>query len=73
MKKPKEVGTQSGKTPAIGGDLYDTCGSKNQGFHNGRNFGGHFLIEHPVKLLIQHSKCRANDRRVDKKQEKNSK
>ena len=30
------------------GDSYDQCGSKNQGFHNGRNFGGHFLIEHPV-------------------------
>ena len=32
----------------MGDDLYDQYGSKDQGFHNGRNFGGHFLIEHPV-------------------------
>ncbi len=48
LKKYQEKGGQSGKNSNIGGDLYDQGGSKNQGFHNGRNFGGHFLIEHPV-------------------------
>ena len=28
--------------------MYDQGGSKNRGFHNGRNFGGHILTEHPV-------------------------
>ena len=32
----------------MGDDYYDQGGSKNQGFHNGRNFGGHFLTEDPV-------------------------
>ena len=25
-------------------DLYDPWGAKNQGFHNGRNFKGYFLV-----------------------------
>ena len=48
LKKYQERGGQSGKNPTIGGDLYDQGGSKNQGFHNGRNFGGHILTEHLV-------------------------
>ena len=49
LKKYQERGGQSGKNPTIGGDLYDQGGSKNRGFHNGRNFGGHILTEHPVE------------------------
>ena len=48
LKKKSRKGGQSGENPTIGGDLYDQVGSKNQGFHNGRNFGGHILTEHPV-------------------------
>ena len=48
LKKKSGKGGQSGKNPTIGGDLYDQGGSKNRGFHNGRNFGGHILTEHPV-------------------------
>ena len=48
LKKKSRKGGQSGKNPTIGGDLYDQGGSKNRGFHNGRNFGGHILTEHPV-------------------------
>ena len=51
LKKYQERGGQSGKNPTIGGDLYDQGGSKNRGFHNGRNFGGHILTEHPVPRL----------------------
>ena len=53
LKKKSGKGGQSGKNPTIGGDLYDQGGSKNQGFHNGRNFGGHFLIQHPVSSISQ--------------------
>ena len=52
LKKYQERGGQSVKNPTIGGDLYDQGGSKNRGFHNGRNFWGHFLIQHPVRLYI---------------------
>ena len=45
LKKNEE---NEGKNPTIEGDLYDQGGSKNRGFHNGRNFGGHILTEHPV-------------------------
>ena len=48
LKKYQERGGQSGKNPTIGGDLYDQGGSKNRGFHNGRNFGGHILTEPPA-------------------------
>ena len=48
FEKKSRKGGQSGKNPTIGGDLYDQGGSKNRGFHNGRNFGGHILTEHPV-------------------------
>ncbi len=34
------------------GDLYDPCGTKNQGFHNGRNFEGYFLVGHTVLRFI---------------------
>ena len=51
LKKKSRKGGQSGKNPTIGGDLYDQGGSKNRGFHNGRNFGGHILTEHPVMFL----------------------
>ena len=53
LKKKSRKGGQSGKNPTIGGDLYDQGGSKNRGFHNGRNFGGHILTEHPVDTLTQ--------------------
>ena len=48
LKKKSKKGGQSGKNPTIHSDLYDQGGFKNQGFHNGRNFGGHILTEHPV-------------------------
>ena len=31
------------------GDLYDPWGAKNQGFHNGRNFEGYFLVGHTAQ------------------------
>ena len=33
------------------GDLYDPWGAKNQGFHNGRNFEGYFLMGYTVNSL----------------------
>ena len=52
MKKNSRKGGRSGKKLTIGGDLYDTCDSKNECFHNGRNLGGHILTEHPVHCNI---------------------
>ena len=58
FEKKSRKGGQSGKNPTIRGDLYDQGGSKNRGFHDGRKFGGHFLIEHPVS---HHALLEAND------------
>ena len=63
FEKKSRKGGQSGKNPTIGGDLYDQGGSKNRGFHNGRNFGGHILTEHPVLGVLKNwlfLNCRVN-------------
>ena len=47
-RKISFLGGWSGKILTMGGDLYDPWGAKNQGFHNGRNFEGYFLVGHTV-------------------------
>ena len=54
LKKKSKKGGRSGKNLIIGGHLYGPYGSKNEGFHNGRNFWGHILTEHSVLCLVKY-------------------
>ena len=60
-RKISFLGGWSGKNLTMWGDLYDPWDAKNQGFHNGRNFEGYFLVGHTVsKVLQQFSKLNSS-------------